>query len=375
MAGEHARDPHPSQRARRWPASATVRAGRCAAALGCAAALASCGDGATIPTPERLTFAPPVAGTPMVDVFYGAYMDHDSGDRAIDYACGIKAYPGHRGVDILLRNFREQDAGFHVLAAAGGTVAAVVDGFPDRNTDWGAGGGFGNHVVVDHADDIRSIYAHLRRESVLVAPGQRVQTGTPLGLVGSSGRSSWPHLHFEVQREGVALDPFTGPCAPGEGRWFQQLDYQDAFLVTDAGILDGTAEPDIALLLERPATVRRFPLDAERFAFWVQIANQPAAAVRIEVRDPEGTPVFAIHGQVPATFSMRYLATLIPIAGVLTTPGSWEVQVYQEGERIWSEPFGLDPPSSGAAPAQPRGPPPPATGAAIRVLEPTPGHR
>lgn len=339
-------------------------------------ALASCGgDGGTVPMPHRLAFAPPIAGTPMVDVFYGAYMDHDSGDRAIDYACGIKAYPGHRGVDILLKNFRDQDAGFHVLAAAEGTVAAVADGFPDRNTDWSAGGGFGNHVAIDHSEGVQSIYAHLRLGSVLVIPGQRVQVGTPLGLVGSSGRSSWPHLHFEVRRNGVALDPFTGPCAPGDGWWLQQLDYQDDFLVTDAGLLDGTVEPDIALLLERPPTVRRFPLDTERIAFWVQMANQPAGDIRIEARDPTGTVAFTIRGQVPATFSMRYVSTTIPVAGDLTSPGDWEVHVYHEGERIWSEPFSLDPPSAGPAPERADVPPAPPKGGRIRVLEPASGHR
>jgi murein DD-endopeptidase MepM/ murein hydrolase activator NlpD len=66
-------------------------------------------------------------------------------------------------------------------------------------------GGFGNLVVVDHGGGIRSFYGHL--SSIEVKKGDVVDTGTLLGGVGSTGRSSGPHLHFEVRQDGRSIDP------------------------------------------------------------------------------------------------------------------------------------------------------------------------
>lgn len=306
------------------------------------AAIAACESGTAPPTgsePEKVAFAVPILGVPMVDVFYGAYQDHGAGSAPMDYACGLKAYGGHRGVDVLLRNFQVQDSGVAVVAAAPGTVTAVVDGHPDRNTSWAAGGGFGNHVVVLHGGGIQTVYAHLRRHSIEVDPGDPVDAGTILGLVGSSGRSNWPHLHFEVQDGTVAVDPFAGACGPGQSMWEEQLAYQNEFMVADAGITD--VDPlTLASLLERPPSTATVPLDTHSTGFWIQLVNQPAAAVRIEVHGPDGgAPAHVTNGSVAATFSMRYLAISIPVQGVLTRQGTWEVRTFQDDALIWTTSF------------------------------------
>lgn len=66
-------------------------------------------------------------------------------------------------------------------------------------------GGYGRLVIVFHGYGMRSFYAHLNR--VTVRAGQRVARGTRVGLVGSSGLSNGPHLHFELRRRGAAVDP------------------------------------------------------------------------------------------------------------------------------------------------------------------------
>ena len=66
-------------------------------------------------------------------------------------------------------------------------------------------GGYGRLVVVSHGYGMRSFYAHLKR--VTVREDQRVARGTRVGLVGSSGHSTGPHLHFELRRRGAAVDP------------------------------------------------------------------------------------------------------------------------------------------------------------------------
>ena len=66
-------------------------------------------------------------------------------------------------------------------------------------------GGYGNLVVVDHGNGLSTAYAHA--SSILVGVGQAVSQGQTVSLVGSTGNSSGPHLHFEVRVNGTAVDP------------------------------------------------------------------------------------------------------------------------------------------------------------------------
>jgi murein DD-endopeptidase MepM/ murein hydrolase activator NlpD len=68
-------------------------------------------------------------------------------------------------------------------------------------------GGWGLLVTVAHSNGVRTMYAHLSRIDVRL--GQHVEAGRRLGLVGSSGKASGPHLHFEVRLRGAAIDPLT----------------------------------------------------------------------------------------------------------------------------------------------------------------------
>lgn len=94
----------------------------------------------------------------------------------------------HAGVDIAA------DPGTPVNAPAPGTVVFA-----------GATPGYGNTVILDHGQEITSRFAHLHR--IKVAPGQRVERGQLIALSGSSGRSTGPHLHYEVLVRGRAIDP------------------------------------------------------------------------------------------------------------------------------------------------------------------------
>jgi len=103
--------------------------------------------------------------------------------------------------------FGPRGAGFHPgidLPAPTGTpvhaaaVGRVVLAGPTA-------GGYGNLVVVRHANGVDTLYAHLSR--VLVAHGEYVTVGTLLGLVGVTGEATGPHLHFEVRVRGAAVDP------------------------------------------------------------------------------------------------------------------------------------------------------------------------
>ena len=95
----------------------------------------------------------------------------------------------HRGIDI------RAPRGTNIHATGGGTV--IFDG-------WSSG--YGNTIIIDHGNGIHTLYAHNSRNLVYV--GQRVERGDIIGLVGATGLATGPHVHYEVQVNGVAVDPW-----------------------------------------------------------------------------------------------------------------------------------------------------------------------
>jgi murein DD-endopeptidase MepM/ murein hydrolase activator NlpD len=94
----------------------------------------------------------------------------------------------HQGLDI------GNASGTSIWAAAAGTVIHA-----------GWRGGYGNSVIIDHGGGVATLYAHMSR--ILAAVGTTVERGDPVGLMGSTGLSTGPHLHFEVRLGGNATDP------------------------------------------------------------------------------------------------------------------------------------------------------------------------
>ncbi len=93
--------------------------------------------------------------------------------------------------------------GLDIAAPAGTPVRAAGGGVVVRATD--DAGGYGRMVVVDHGDGLTTRYAHL--SDMTVREGDRLEPGAVLGRVGSTGRSTGPHLHFEVRRGDHPVDP------------------------------------------------------------------------------------------------------------------------------------------------------------------------
>ena len=105
---------------------------------------------------------------------------------------------GHTGIDYAL------NLGTPVLAAADGKVIRAAS----------LSTGYGTHVLLEHDDGLQTLYAHLA--SVSVHLGQRVKAGAEIGRSGSSGNSTGPHLHFELRKDGICVDPnpFLDPALP-----------------------------------------------------------------------------------------------------------------------------------------------------------------
>lgn len=98
----------------------------------------------------------------------------------------------HPGIDLPNRSAPP------VAAADGGTV--TVAGWPDNY-------GFGNRVMIDHGNGYQTIYAHL--SNIYVSVGQKVSRGQTIGQMGSTGRSTGTHLHFEIHYKGIAVNPLA----------------------------------------------------------------------------------------------------------------------------------------------------------------------
>ena len=92
--------------------------------------------------------------------------------------------------------------GIDMAAPTGTPVRAAQDGVIEH-ADWR--GGYGKFVEIDHKGPWETGYAHL--SAITVLPGTEVERGDPIGLVGTTGRSTGPHLHFVVKKDGVAVDP------------------------------------------------------------------------------------------------------------------------------------------------------------------------
>jgi murein DD-endopeptidase MepM/ murein hydrolase activator NlpD len=207
----------------------------------------------------------PVDCTPGRDCFIQNYVDNDPGPGRRDYACGPLSYDGHVGTDFRVPDRAAMLRGVAVVAAAPGVVRATRDGMADisiRETgrEAVAGREAGNSVLIDHGDGWETQYSHLRRDSVRVHPGDRVKAGAVLGLIGLSGLTEFPHVHFEVRHKGRPLDPFVGSepvaCgASGPGLWRAEIRERVAYQAT-GGLAPGSYRGDYVLTRAGTEVVR-----------------------------------------------------------------------------------------------------------------------
>ena len=154
-------------------------------------------DSAATATSEEETVA--AAETPEADAAQGEeeYLDFSGAHfptihgTLLNSPYGLRKHRLHRGVDMHLH------VGDSVVAAYPGKV--VVSKYNRR--------GYGNYVMIEHANGTRTLYGHLQKR--LVEVGATVEGGQLIGLGGNTGRSSGPHLHFEIRYGEVNIDPAT----------------------------------------------------------------------------------------------------------------------------------------------------------------------
>ncbi len=177
------------------------------------------------------------------------YVDAAEGKASQDYRCGSLSNNDHKGTDFRLHDYDSLNSGVNVIAAMTGKVLEVRDYMPDVNADLidvksVFNRGYGNMVLLQHDNDYKTLYAHLKRNSIPLKKGQKVQAGDVIGMVGQSGLTDYPHLHFEVLKGRNRIDPFTGsPLETGcdnendKSLWDTPLPYKPTHLIR-IGIFD-----------------------------------------------------------------------------------------------------------------------------------------
>lgn len=138
-------------------------------------------------------------GTPVSTVITSQF-----GNRADPFSGQVKY---HSGIDIAPTSGSD----VNIIAAASGEVIYPGSGnpvsCPSSSSESDCGGGYGNYVMIRHDNGIVTLYGHLYENSITVRSGDRVSQGQVIAKMGSSGRSTGTHLHFEVRVNGMRVDP------------------------------------------------------------------------------------------------------------------------------------------------------------------------
>ena len=171
---------------------------------------------AGIPTPQKgdkiLASAAPMAAPAGDSAFHSLFMSWKKADAVA--APGAISVPSSKPVQTAtytsaygvrsdpFRGAAAMHAGIDLAAPAGTPIYATADGMVDR-AEWS--GGYGNMVEIDHGKGLQTRFGHLSR--ILVHPGERVVRGQEIALMGSTGRSTGSHLHYEVRIDGRPVNP------------------------------------------------------------------------------------------------------------------------------------------------------------------------
>jgi len=237
---------------------------------------------------------PTKRATGFAEEYISNFVDHDSSSGVQDFACGTRTYDGHGGTDFVLFPYRwtlMKKRTMAVVAAQGGTILSTHDGEYDKNCS--LADATANSVIISHDNGLIGYYWHLKKGSVIEAEnGDRVEAGTVLGYVGSSGRSTAPHLHFQVRDSGyTTVDPWEGACNARDTDWAHQSPTIDTRIIRLA-THDKQPPAPIAGCDDTDPGVRNTFDPGDRIWVAVYMRDQTAdAAVPLAIYRPDGTRV------------------------------------------------------------------------------------
>ena len=293
--------------------------------------------GNAAPEPPRLGF--PLACVVGRTCEVQHYVDRDAGPGGRDYRCGAQTYEGHNGIDIRLLDMAAQRRGVDVLAAAAGKVTRLRDGVADISVRDPRAASVanqecGNGVAIDHGEGWESQYCHMARGSIRVKSGDAVAAGTPIGRVGLSGNTEFPHVHFTLRHLGTIVDPFAPAggtaCAAQGDLWTPQARAALAYktgAVLNAGF---TGRPVTMAEVENGGIVAPSRTSPYLVAYVRGITLQAGDVIVLELKDPAG--ISLARSELPALD--RWKAQHLAYVGKKLPSGGWMAGTYAAEYRV-----------------------------------------
>ena len=293
----------------------------------------------------------PVGAREWQDLIMYNYVDLDLSEGSVqDWNCGGYTYDGHNGIDALISTFDHQLVGVPVTAVLDGTITYVHDGEPDQNTEWDPDS-VSNSVCIHHGGDLYTWYYHLKNGSVSVEMYQEVRAGEQIGLVASSGYSSWPHLHFETRRytgdapddwdgpEGTTVEPYAGSCNPGGSMWANQVGIPSGATCRQFGTTTTNLDEFFAsgVYQWRPPLSGAITTNHAQLWMWTQATDiGPFSTFQMRFYDPSGSLNYD-SGTLWLNFSwdtyrMGTFWFSWDLPGLHSSPGTWTVDVVVNGD-------------------------------------------
>ncbi|MGG5488272.1 peptidoglycan DD-metalloendopeptidase family protein [Gaetbulibacter sp. NE] len=264
-------------------------------------------------------------------------------DQLTDYNCGTKTYDlssgyNHQGIDIFTWPFGWKMMDFdeaEIVAAAPGQIIAKGDGEYDRNC--GLNNNPWNAVYVQHVDGSVAWYGHMKNGSLTTKNvGEMVVEGEFLGIVGSSGSSTGPHLHFEVYTDNTytqLVDPYQGACNSlnGDTWWQSQKPYNNPRV---NALMTHTSPPIFPACPTQEITNENDDFDTEDTVYFaLYLRDQEAGTnVNLKIIKPDDSILYNWDFNLTDSYVASYWYWYY--SGIYDMNGAWKWEATYNGETV-----------------------------------------
>ena len=273
------------------------------------------------------------------------YIDHNTAfpNQLTDYNCGTRSYDtnsgyNHQGIDMFTWPFgwkmMDNDE-VEIIAAAPGQIVFKGDGNFDRSCDFNTTTPW-NAVYVQHSDGSVALYGHMKNGSTTTKNvGDMVTEGEYLGVVGSSGISTGPHLHFEIFTDATftqLVDPYAGGCNSfnNDSWWQNQRPYNEPGI---NAVLTHTAAPVFPNCPTTEISNESNQFDVnETVTHYIYLRDQvDGGSINLKIIRPDNSTLFDWDFTLNGTFYASYWG------GWTSTPdvaGEWKWEATYNGETV-----------------------------------------
>ncbi len=270
------------------------------------------------------------------------YVDENTAfpNQVTDYNCGNRSYDlssgyNHMGTDIFTWPFswdKMRGNKVNAVAAATGTIIGKDDGNFDQNCAFCSGACDWNAVYVLHSDGSVAWYGHLKSGSLTTRTvGSNVVQGEYLGVVGSSGNSTGPHLHFEVYTNTTytqLVDPWAGTCNTLNGNTSWWASQQNYYVPTLNKVMTGYAAPQTGQCPNAEFVNEKINFTSGQIIYLNSFYRdqQPGDAATHTLYRPDGSVYLTWN----AAFDVYYVSSYWWFSRTLPAnaqPGTWRYEV------------------------------------------------